>query len=159
MPIYLSPEEADRHCQAGASTWSFASTDEGVNPDVVIVGIGTETTFEVIAAASILKKKVPELRVRVVNVTDLMVLGPNHPHSIDDEGFNSLFTADKTVVFNYHGYPGDIRGLLFGRPNMERIIIEGYSEEGTTTSPFDVRYIDFHAICSQKYGRLTIYGW
>jgi len=137
-PLYLSPEEADSHCQAGASVWKFASTDSGVSPDVVLVGIGTETTFEVISAASILKQKVPEMRVRVVNVTDLMILGEGHPHSLDDGGFASLFLTDRKIVFNYHGYPGELKSLLFGRPGMERVIIEGYSEEGSTTSPFDM---------------------
>ncbi|EJD06948.1 phosphoketolase [Fomitiporia mediterranea MF3/22] len=139
-PVWLSPEEANAHCIAGASIWKFASTDSGVDPDVVLVGIGVELTFEVIAAAAILRKEVPELRVRVVNVTDLMILGPerSHPHALQDADFISLFTAEKRVHFNYHGYPGELRGLLFGRPNAGRMSIEGYSEEGTTTTPFDM---------------------
>ncbi|TFY60649.1 hypothetical protein EVG20_g7344 [Dentipellis fragilis] len=139
-PVWLSPEEADAHCIAGASTWKFASVDDGVNPDVVLVGIGVEMTFEVIAAAALLRKYAPELRVRVVNVTDLMILGPwgTHPHSLEDEDFDSLFTADKHIHFNYHGYPIELKGLLFGRPRLERVSIEGYKEEGTTTSPFDM---------------------
>lgn len=137
-PVYLSPEEADSHCKAGASIWKFASTEDGINPDVVLVGIGTETTFEVIAAASLLKKRVPELRVRVVNVTDLMILGEGHPHSLDESSFASLFSNDRCVVFNYHGYPQDVKGLLFGRSGLSRVIVEGYSEEGSTTSPFDM---------------------
>lgn len=95
-------------------------------------------TFEVIAAAAILRKDVPDLRVRVVNVTDLMVLGPGHPHSLSDEAFNHLFTKDRRVYFNYHGYPNELRALLFGRPNTERLHIGGYNEEGTTTTPFDM---------------------
>jgi len=139
-PVWLSPEEADRHCIAGASIWKFASIDDGVNPDVVLVGIGVETTFEVIAAAALLRKSVPELRVRVVNVTDLMILSAHgsHPHSLTTEAFTSMFTNDKPVHFNYHGYPIELKGLLFGRPNLDRITIEGYREEGTTTSPFDM---------------------
>ncbi|EAU85668.1 phosphoketolase [Coprinopsis cinerea okayama7 len=139
-PVWLSREEADRHCIAGASIWKFASVDEGLDPDVVLVGIGVEVTFEVIAAAALLRKHVPELRVRVVNVTDLMILGATgtHPHSLNDEAFDTLFTKDRPVHFNYHGYPIELRGLLWGRPNMERITIEGYREEGTTTSPFDM---------------------
>lgn len=106
----------------------------------VLVGIGVELTFEVIAAAAILRKEVPELRVRVVNVTDLMILGPerSHPHALQDVDFTSLFTADRYIHFNYHGYPGELRGLLFGRPNVGRMQIAGYSEEGTTTTPFDM---------------------
>ncbi|EGN99141.1 hypothetical protein SERLA73DRAFT_168658 [Serpula lacrymans var. lacrymans S7.3] len=139
-PVWLSPEEADRHCVAGASVWKFASVDDGVDPDVVIVGIGVEVTFEVIAAAALLRKLVPNLRVRVVNVTDLMVLGPHgsHPHALSDPDFNTLFTPDKHIHINYHGYPIEVKGLLFGRPGVGRITIEGYREEGTTTSPFDM---------------------
>ena len=106
----------------------------------MVVGIGVETTFEVIAAASLLRRIVPELRVRVVNVTDLMILASSgsHPHSLSDEAFKSLFTFDRAVHFNYHGYPIELKGLLWGRPNLERVTIAGYSEEGTTTSPFDM---------------------
>ncbi|KAJ7671559.1 phosphoketolase [Mycena polygramma] len=139
-PVWLSPEDADKHCIAGASVWKFASVDDGVNPDVVLVGIGVEVTFEVIAAAALLRKHVPELRVRVVNVTDLMILSAkaSHPHALSDEAFDTLFTRDKAIHFNYHGYPIELKGLLFGRPRLERVSIEGYREEGTTTSPFDM---------------------
>lgn len=99
-----------------------------------------ELTFEVITAAAILRKEIPDLRVRVVNVTDLMILGPerSHPHSLRDADFTALFTADRHIFFNYHGYPGELRGLLFGRPRTDRMEIAGYSEEGTTTTPFDM---------------------
>ncbi|KAJ7672138.1 phosphoketolase [Mycena polygramma] len=139
-PVWLSPEDADRHCIAGASVWNFASVDEGVDPDVVLVGIGVEVTFEVIAAAALLRKHVPALRVRVVNVTDLMILSAkaSHPHALSDEAFDTLFTPDKAIHFNYHGYPIELKGLLFGRPKLDRVSIEGYREEGTTTSPFDM---------------------
>ncbi|KAJ6630943.1 XFP N-terminal domain-containing protein [Mycena sp. CBHHK59/15] len=139
-PVWLSPEDADRHCVAGASVWKFASVDEGVDPDVVLVGIGVEVTFEVIAAAALLRKQVPELRVRVVNVTDLMILSAtgSHPHALSFEAFDSLFTPDKPIHFNYHGYPMELKGLLFGRPRLDRVSIEGYREEGTTTSSFDM---------------------
>ena len=85
----------------------------------MLVGIGVELTFEVLAAAALLRKEVPELRARVVNVTDSMILGPerSHPHPLLDSDFNALFTADRRIIFNYHGYPGELRGLLFGRPN------------------------------------------
>ena len=138
--VWLSPEEAEIHCRAGASVWRFCSTDEGLRPDVVLVGIGTEVTFEVIAAAALLRKIAPELRVRVVNVTDLMVLGPFgfHPHALSDDDFDHLFTKDKKIVVNYHGYPHDVAGLVFGRKGAERMHIEGYREEGSTTTPFDM---------------------
>lgn len=101
--------------------------DEGVDPDVVLVGIGVEVTFEVIAASALLRKLVPHLRVRVVNVMDLMILGPHgsHPHALSDIDFEALFTKDRPVHFNYHGYPNEVKGLLFGRPGLERITIEG----------------------------------
>jgi len=142
--VWLSPEEADEHCVAGASVWKFASTDGGINPDVVIVGIGVELTFEVIAAAALLRREVPDLRVRVVNVTDLMILGPErtHPHSLTDEDFESLFTADKEVIMNYHGYPSELKGLIYGRKGVGRVSIEGYNEEGTTTTPFDMMLVN-----------------
>ena len=100
-----------KHCIAGASIWKFASTDEGMTPDVVLVGIGVEVTFEVIAAAALLRKTIPALRVRVVNVTDLMILGPfgSHPHALSDSDFDSLFTHNKPVIFNYHGYPVELK--------------------------------------------------
>ena len=151
-----------QHCIAGASIWKFASTDEGLSPDVVLVGIGVEMTFEVIAAAALLRKEIPDLRVRVVNVTDLMILGPekSHPHSLTDADFINLFTADRFVHFNYHGYPGELRGLLFGRPGTERMAIEGYSEEGTTTTPFDMmlsnRVSRYHVAAAAVRGAATV---
>lgn len=139
-PVYLTPEEADSHCRSGASVWKFASTDQGVNPDVVLVGIGAELTFEVIAAAAFLRHRVPELRVRVINVTDLMILGleGSHLHALTNAGFDALFTSDKPIHFNYHGYANELKGLIFGRPNLDRITIESYREEGSTTTPFDM---------------------
>jgi len=138
-PIWLSLEEAQEHCMAGASVWKFCSTDNGVNPDVVLVGCGAEVTLEVIAAASMLKKDAPKLRIRVVNVTDLMILSRfnDHPHALSDLEFVSLFTEDRPVVFNFHGYPSAIKGLLFDRPcNHNRFAVHGYIAEGTTTTPF-----------------------
>ncbi|TFK75126.1 phosphoketolase [Pluteus cervinus] len=141
-PVWLSPDEADKHCIAGASIWSWASVDSGEDPDVVLVGIGVETTFEVVAAAALLRKHVPQMRVRVVNVTDLMILSATgaHPHALSDEAFEGLFTNNRVVHFNYHSYPIELRGLLGGRrgTDPERIWIAGYSEEGTTTTPFDM---------------------
>jgi xylulose-5-phosphate/fructose-6-phosphate phosphoketolase len=140
QPVFLSVEEANKHCQAGASVWKFASTDDGLNPDVVLVGIGSELTFEVVVAAAILRKICPALRVRVVNVTDLMILEAEtlHPHSLTNDEFGSLFTTDRPIHFNYHGYSNEIRGLLFGRNGLDRVSIECYKEEGSTTTPFDM---------------------
>ena len=140
QPVFLSPEEADKHCRAGASVWKFASTDGGLNPDVVIVGIGAELTFEVIEAAAMLRKLTPSLRVRVVNVTDLLILKREggHPHALSHEDFEALFTADCPIHFNYHGYGDEIKGLLFGRPKLSRVSVASYSEEGSTTTPLDM---------------------
>jgi xylulose-5-phosphate/fructose-6-phosphate phosphoketolase len=104
-PVWLTSEQADRHCRAGASVWRFASTDKGVDPDVVICGIGSEMMFEVVAAAALLRRIAPKLRVRVVNVTDLMVLGAvgTHPHAMTNDDFDAVFTNDKPIHFNYHG--------------------------------------------------------
>ena len=139
-PVFLSPEEADSHCRAGASVWKFASTDDGLDPDVVLVGIGAELTFEVVAAAAMIKELAPTLRVRVVNITDLMILEVEglHPHSLSQDEFDALFTNDRPIHFNYHGYAQEIKGLLFGRPNLDRISVESYREEGSTTTPFDM---------------------
>ncbi|KAG8864994.1 hypothetical protein FRC20_010000 [Serendipita sp. 405] len=136
-PVWLSPEQAAEHCRRGASIWPFASTENGSNPDVVLVGIGVEITFEVITAASMLRALCPALRLRVVNVTDLMVLGESgsHPHALSDDEFTRLFTEEKPVLFNYHGYSTELRGLLFGRPRLDRVVVQGYQEEGTTTTP------------------------
>lgn len=139
----LTPKEAEEHCVAGASTWTSYSSDGGRNPDVVLVGCGVEVTYEVVAAAALLRNV--GVRVRVVNVNDMLVLGPaggplDHPHALSDNAFTSLFTADKPVVFNFHGYPKDIEGLLFCRRKRgERPFrILGYREEGTTTTPFSM---------------------
>ena len=140
QPVFLSPDEADAHCRAGGSVWKFASTDGGLDPDVVIAGIGSELMFEVMAAASMLHKMAPRLRVRVINVTDLMILGleGTHPHALSHHDFDNLFTPDRPIHFNYHGYANELKGLLFGRPNMDRVTIECYREEGSTTTPFDM---------------------
>lgn len=140
MPQWLSMDEAIAHCRAGASTWTWASTEDGVDPDVVLVGIGDNPMLEIMAAADTLLRELPELRIRVVNVTDLLVLakGTEHPHGLDDEMFDALFTPDKPVIVNFHGYPSAARQLLFGRRHPQRFVINGYQEEGTTTTPFDM---------------------
>lgn len=140
QPVWLSPQEAEAHCRCGGGIWKFASTDAGAKPDVVIVGIGSDLMFEVIAAAEYLKKVASNLRVRVVNVTDLMILGRDgsHPHALSHAAFDALFTPDRNIHFNYSGYASELQGLLFGRPKLERISIESYREEGSTTTPFDM---------------------
>lgn len=143
-PVYLTPEEAENHCRAGASIWKFCSTDGGLDPDVVLVGIGVEVMLEVIHAAALLRKRVPALRVRVVNVTDLMILENwcQHPHALSATAFDDLFTGDRPIHFNYHGYPTELQGLLFGRPRLERVTIGGYIEEGSTTTPFHMMIVN-----------------
>ncbi|KAK1833045.1 putative phosphoketolase [Podospora conica] len=143
-PVYLSPEEADAHCTAGASIFEFASCDSSAPPDVVIVGLGVETTLETVHAASLLRELCPSLRVRLVNVVDLMILPieSRHPHALSAERFEKLFTKDKPVLFNYHGYPTELQGLLFGRVGMDRFKVRGYMEEGSTTTPFDMMLVN-----------------
>ena len=112
---WLSVAEAEKHCIAGASVWGRFSSDDGVNPDVVLVGCGVEVTFEVIAAAAMLRNH--GIRVRVVIINDLLILGATgiHPHALTLEAFEGLFTADKPIIVNFHGFPKDISGLLFSR--------------------------------------------
>ena len=140
MPQWLSMDDAIAHCRAGASIWPWASIEDGIDPDVVLVGIGDNPTLEVMAAASLLRQDIPELRVRVVNVTDLFVSenSRDHPHGLDADMFEALFTTDRPVVINFHGYPSAVKQLLFGRHSVRRFHINGYQEEGTTTTPFDM---------------------
>jgi xylulose-5-phosphate/fructose-6-phosphate phosphoketolase len=137
---YLTMEEAIIHCTRGAGIWDWASNDEGVEPDVVLACAGDVPTLETVAAASILREHLPELRVRVVNVVDLMRLQPEseHPHGMSDGEFDSLFTRDKPIVFAYHGYPYLIHRLTYRRANHPNLHVRGYKEEGTTTTPFDM---------------------
>lgn len=146
MPQWLAMEEADDHCIRGASIWRWASTDGGENPDVVLAAAGVYPTNEVMAAAQLLHDELPILRVRVVNVTDLLILEPEsfHPHGLTEEAFNDLFTRDKPVIFNFHGYPVAVKQLLFERRSSSRFQINGYIEEGTTTTPFDL-FVQNHA--------------
>jgi xylulose-5-phosphate/fructose-6-phosphate phosphoketolase len=145
-PVFLSAEDAAEHCRRGASVWKFASIndEEGSDPDIVLVGIGVELTFEVVKAAQLLRRLAPKLRVRVVNVTDLMVLAAEsrHPHALTRSDFTNMFTADRPVCFNYHGYAAELQGLIFGRPRLERMTVEGYKEEGTTTTPFNMMMVN-----------------
>jgi xylulose-5-phosphate/fructose-6-phosphate phosphoketolase len=137
---YLSMDEAVLHCTRGIGIWDWASNDHDAEPHVVLACCGDVPTLETLAAASILRERLPELRVRVVNVVDLMRLQPEmeHPHGLSDREFDSLFTVDRPVVFAYHGYPWLIHRLTYRRTNHANIHVRGYKEEGTTTTPFDM---------------------
>lgn len=136
---WLDIESAVRHCTAGAGVWQWASNDGG-DPDVVMACAGDVPTLETLAAVSLLREYVPDIRIRVVNVVDLMVLQPKseHPHGLDDHEFDALFTTDKPVIFAFHGYPAMIHKLSYRRRNHDNIHVRGYKEEGTTTTPFDM---------------------
>jgi xylulose-5-phosphate/fructose-6-phosphate phosphoketolase len=137
---YLSIEDAIIHCMRGLGIWEWASHDDDGEPDVVLGCCGDIPTLETLAAAAILRDRLPELKVRVVNVVDLMRLQPEseHPHGLPDHEFDSLFTTDKPIVFAYHGYPWLIHRLTYRRTNHPNLHVRGYKEEGTTTTPFDM---------------------
>ena len=137
---YLGMEEAVAHCTRGIGVWDWASSDEGSEPDVVLACAGDVPTLETVAATAILKRELPELKVRVVNVVDLMRLEPDseHPHGLPEEDFDALFTTGRPVIFAYHGYPLLIHRLTYRRANHPNIHVRGYKEEGTTTTPFDM---------------------
>ncbi|HET8872810.1 MAG TPA: phosphoketolase family protein [Gaiellaceae bacterium] len=137
---YLSMDEAIVHCTRGIGIWEWASNDDGQEPDVVLGCAGDIPTLETVAAAAILRDRLPDLRVRVVNVVDLMRLQPEseHPHGLSDSEFDSLFTTSRPIVFAYHGYPWLIHRLTYRRRNHENLHVRGYKEEGTTTTPFDM---------------------
>jgi xylulose-5-phosphate/fructose-6-phosphate phosphoketolase len=136
---YLSMEDAVLHCTRGIGIWDWASNDEG-DPDVVMACCGDVPTLETLAAVDILRRELPQLKVRVINVVDLMRLQPNteHPHGLSDREFDTLFTLDRPVVFAYHGYPSLVHRLTYRRSNHPNIHVRGYKEEGTTTTPFDM---------------------
>jgi xylulose-5-phosphate/fructose-6-phosphate phosphoketolase len=137
---FLSMEQAILHCTRGVGIWDWASTDEGGEPDVVLGCAGDVPTLETVSAAALLREHLPELKVRVVNVVDLMRLQPatDHPHGLSDTEYDALFTADKPVIFAYHGYPWLIHRLTYRRHNHDNLHVRGYQEEGTTTTPFDM---------------------
>jgi xylulose-5-phosphate/fructose-6-phosphate phosphoketolase len=139
-PQWLGIDAAVRHCTAGAGVWDWASNDGGVDPDVVMACAGDVPTLEALAAVKLLREYVPDIRIRFVNVVDLMVLQPpsEHPHGLADHEFDALFTADKPVIFAFHGYPAIIHKLTYRRRNHDNIHVRGYKEEGTTTTPFDM---------------------
>jgi xylulose-5-phosphate/fructose-6-phosphate phosphoketolase len=151
-PQWLDMDAAVKHCAAGIGIWEWASSDKGGVPDVVMACCGDVPTLETLAAVELLRKLVPALKVRVVNVVDLMKLQPQeeHPHGLSDLEFVELFTADRPIIFAYHGYPWLIHRLTYRRPNHENLHVRGYKEEGTTTTPFDMAVINdldrFHLV-------------
>ena len=137
---YLTVDEAVLHCTRGLGVWDWASSDDGVEPDVVLACAGDVPTLETLGAAAILRERTPELRVRVVNVVDLMRLQPDseHPHGLSDHEFDALFTTSRPIIFAYHGYPWLIHRLTYRRANHDNLHVRGYKEQGTTTTPFDM---------------------
>ena len=137
---YLDIDAAMNHCAAGIGMWEWASNDDGAEPDVVMACAGDVPTLEALAAVDILRQRLPKLKIRFVNVVDLMTLQPHseHPHGLSDADFDSLFTTDKPIVFAFHGYPWLIHRLTYRRTNHDNLHVRGYKEEGTTTTPFDM---------------------
>lgn len=140
QPQWLDMPSAISHCTAGIGIWKWASSDEGSEPDVVMACCGDVPTMETLAAVEILKEHLPELKIRVINVVDLMTLQPEseHPHGLSDRDFDHLFTKDKPIIFAFHGYPKLIHSLTYRRTNHKNLHVRGYKEEGTTTTPFDM---------------------
>jgi xylulose-5-phosphate/fructose-6-phosphate phosphoketolase len=149
---YLDIDAATKHCTAGIGMWDWASNDLDCEPDVVMACAGDVPTLETLAAVSILRERMPDLKVRVINVVDLMTLQPpgEHPHGLSDKDFDSLFTTDKPTIFAFHGYPWLIHRLTYRRKNHENLHVRGYKEEGTTTTPFDMTVLNdldrFHLV-------------
>jgi xylulose-5-phosphate/fructose-6-phosphate phosphoketolase len=149
---WLSLDAAIRHCAAGIGIWEWASNDRGAEPDVVMACCGDVPTLETLAAVSVLRRELPDLRVRVVNVVDLMRLQPTteHPNGLSDADFDALFTRDRPIIFNFHGYPWLIHRLTYRRANHANLHVRGYKEEGTTTTPFDMAVLNdidrFHLV-------------
>jgi xylulose-5-phosphate/fructose-6-phosphate phosphoketolase len=141
---WLDMASAIRHCGAGAGIWDWASNDRDGSPDVVMACAGDVPTMETLAAVDFLRKHLPDLKIRVVNVVDLMALQPReeHPSGLTDEEFDSLFTVDRPVIFAYHGYPWLIHRLTYRRTNHDNLHVRGYKEEGTTTTPFDMTVLN-----------------
>jgi xylulose-5-phosphate/fructose-6-phosphate phosphoketolase len=139
-PVWLSMDDAILHCTRGIGIWDWASNDEGSEPDVVMACAGDVPTMETLAAVTLLREHLPDLKVRVVNVVDLMRLQPDteHPHGLSDHDYDTLFTVDKPVIFAYHGYPWLIHRLAYRRAGAEHLHVRGYKEEGTVTTPFDM---------------------
>ena len=143
-PQWLAMDEAVRHCAMGAGIWAWASSDQGAQPDVVMACAGDVPTLETLAAVAMLRQGLPELKVRVVNVVNLMKLQPEreHPHGLPDADFDALFTRDRPIIFAYHGYPWLIHRLTYRRTNHDNLHVRGYKEEGTITTPFDMTVLN-----------------
>ena len=143
-PQWLDMESAIRHCTTGIGIWEWASTDEGKEPDAVMACAGDVPTLETLAAVDLLRQHFPDIKIRVVNVVDLMTLQPpsEHPHALSDTEFDSMFTIDKPIIFAYHGYPWLIHRLAYRRTNHDNLHVRGYKEEGTTTTPFDMTVLN-----------------
>jgi len=139
-PQWLSMDQAIKHCEAGLGIWEWASSDRGHEPDVIMACCGDVPTLETLAAVDLLRHYAPEVRVRVINVVNLMTLQPQneHPHGLTDREFDILFTTDKPIIFAFHGYPWLIHRLTYRRTGHDNIHVRGYKEEGTTTTPFDM---------------------
>lgn len=138
---WLTMDQAVVHCTQGIGIWDWASSDQGTEPDIVMACCGDTPTLEALAATTILRDSLPEVKIRFVNVVDLMKMEShlNHPHGLTDEEFDLLFTKDKPVVFAFHGYPKLIHELTQGRTNEKNFHVHGYLEEGTITTAFDMR--------------------
>jgi xylulose-5-phosphate/fructose-6-phosphate phosphoketolase len=143
-PQWLDMDAAIKHCTVGLGIWEWASNDQGTEPDVVMACCGDVPTLETLAAVDFLRGAIPDLKIRVVNVVDLMTLQPasEHPHGLSDSEFDSIFTKDRPVVFAFHGYPWLIHRLTYRRKNHENLHVRGYKEEGTTTTPFDMTVLN-----------------
>ncbi len=141
---WLDMDAAVKHCTAGIGIWEWASNDAGGEPDVVMACCGDVPTVETLAAVDLLRQHAPELKIRVVNVVDLMKLQPasEHPHGLSDADFDTLFTTDKPIIFAFHGYPWLIHRLCYRRTNHKNLHVRGYKEEGTTTTPFDMAVLN-----------------
>jgi xylulose-5-phosphate/fructose-6-phosphate phosphoketolase len=139
-PQWLDMDAAISHCTAGIGVWDWASNDMGSEPDVVMACAGDVPTMETLAAVDLIHQHLPHLKVRVINVVDLMKLQPpsEHPHGLSDQEFDALFTTDKPIIFAFHGYPWLIHRLTYRRTNHKNVHVRGYKEEGTTTTPFDM---------------------
>jgi xylulose-5-phosphate/fructose-6-phosphate phosphoketolase len=142
--VWLTMDAAIKHCTAGIGIWEWASNDRGSEPDVVMACCGDVPTLETLAAVSLMRKHIPELKVRVINVVDLMKLQPasEHPHGLPDSEFDALFTTNKPVIFAFHGYPWLVHRLTYRRKGHENLHVRGYKEEGTTTTPFDMAVLN-----------------
>ena len=141
---WLNMDAAVKHCTYGIGIWDWASNDEGAEPDVVMACAGDVPTLETLAAVDLLRQHFPDIKIRVVNVVDLMTLQPSteHPHGLSDRDFDSIFTTDKPIIFAYHGYPWLIHRLTYRRTNHDNLHVRGYKEEGTTTTPFDMTVLN-----------------